>query len=85
MNCVCVPPISPPPPVIESKLLQGESREHSFSTPGTFIIENTTVEFQKGPDRETIKIAGPLGADFIVKVSRVQSEFCLPTHFKSFF
>ncbi|XP_053127864.1 ADAMTS-like protein 3 isoform X3 [Hemicordylus capensis] len=53
--------------VIESKTLQGDSGEHSFSGPGTFVIDNTTVEFQKGAERETIKIQGPLGADFIIK------------------
>uniref|UniRef100_A0A8C9U8H2 ADAMTS like 3 n=1 Tax=Serinus canaria TaxID=9135 RepID=A0A8C9U8H2_SERCA len=53
--------------VIESKTLQGEKGEHSFNAPGTFLIENTTVEFQKSTDREIIKIQGPLGADFIVK------------------
>ncbi|XP_062998643.1 ADAMTS-like protein 3 [Elgaria multicarinata webbii] len=53
--------------VIESKTLQGESGEHSFGAPGTFVIENTTVEFLKGSERETIKIPGPLGADFIIK------------------
>ncbi|XP_058011738.1 ADAMTS-like protein 3 isoform X4 [Ahaetulla prasina] len=53
--------------VIESKTLQGDTGEHSFNAPGMYIIENTTVEFQKGPERETIKIPGPLGADFIVK------------------
>uniref|UniRef100_A0A670JTA8 ADAMTS like 3 n=1 Tax=Podarcis muralis TaxID=64176 RepID=A0A670JTA8_PODMU len=53
--------------VIESKTLQGDSGEHSFGAPGTFVIENTTVEFQKGAERETIKIPGPLGADFIIK------------------
>uniref|UniRef100_A0A670Y9S1 ADAMTS like 3 n=1 Tax=Pseudonaja textilis TaxID=8673 RepID=A0A670Y9S1_PSETE len=52
---------------IESKTLQGDTEEHSFNVPGMYIIENTTVEFQKGPERETIKIPGPLGADFIVK------------------
>ncbi|XP_042331339.1 ADAMTS-like protein 3 isoform X2 [Sceloporus undulatus] len=53
--------------VIESKTLHGDRGEHSFGTPGIFIIENTTVEFQKGSERETIKIPGPLGADFIIK------------------
>ncbi|NXB92812.1 ATL3 protein, partial [Vidua chalybeata] len=53
--------------VIESKTLQGEKGEHSFNAPGTFVIENTTVEFQKSTDREIIKIQGPLGADFIIK------------------
>lgn len=45
--------------------------EHSFNAPGTFVIENTTVEFQKSTDREIIKIQGPLGADFIIKVGYV--------------
>ncbi|KAH0620007.1 hypothetical protein JD844_014500 [Phrynosoma platyrhinos] len=58
--------------VIESKTLHGDSGEHSFGTPGIFIIENTTVEFQKGSERETIKIPGPLGADFIIKSKEVQ-------------
>ncbi|KAM6426745.1 ADAMTS-like protein 3 isoform 2-T4 [Liasis olivaceus] len=53
--------------VIESKTLQGDTGEHSFNAPGMYIIENTTVEFQKGSERETIKIPGPLGADFIIK------------------
>uniref|UniRef100_A0A8C9L739 ADAMTS like 3 n=1 Tax=Pavo cristatus TaxID=9049 RepID=A0A8C9L739_PAVCR len=53
--------------VIESKTLQGDKGEHSFDEPGTFVIENTTVEFQKTTDREIIKIQGPLGADFIIK------------------
>lgn len=56
------------PLVIESKTLQGDKGEHSFNAPGTFVIENTTVEFQKSTDREIIKIQGPLGADFIIKV-----------------
>ncbi|XP_026712235.1 ADAMTS-like protein 3 isoform X1 [Athene cunicularia] len=53
--------------VIESKTLQGDKGEHSFNAPGTFVIENTTVEFQKSTDREIIKVQGPLGADFIIK------------------
>ncbi|XP_048224838.1 ADAMTS-like protein 3 isoform X2 [Perognathus longimembris pacificus] len=52
---------------IESKTLQGSKGEHSFSSPGVFTIENTTVEFQKGTERQTFKIAGPLMADFIFK------------------
>ncbi|XP_075753242.1 ADAMTS-like protein 3 isoform X2 [Pelodiscus sinensis] len=53
--------------VIESKTLQGDQGEHSFNAPGIFVIENTAVEFQKSSDRETMKIQGPLGADFIIK------------------
>lgn len=54
--------------VIESKTLQGETGEHSFATPGSYVIENTTVEFQKGSEREILKVPGPLRADFIIKV-----------------
>ncbi|XP_063106181.1 ADAMTS-like protein 3 isoform X2 [Cavia porcellus] len=52
---------------IESKTLQGSKGEHSFNNPGVFVVENTTVEFQKGSERQTFKIAGPLMADFIFK------------------
>ncbi|KAM6181165.1 ADAMTS-like protein 3 [Erethizon dorsatum] len=52
---------------IESKTLQGTKGEHSFNSPGVFVVENTTVEFQKGSERQTFKIAGPLMADFIFK------------------
>ncbi|XP_070426084.1 ADAMTS-like protein 3 isoform X1 [Equus przewalskii] len=52
---------------IESKTLQGNKGEHSFNSPGVFVVENTTVEFQKGSERQTFKIAGPLMADFIFK------------------
>ncbi|KAM7048288.1 ADAMTS-like protein 3 isoform 1-T1 [Molossus nigricans] len=52
---------------IESKTLQGNKGEHSFSSPGVFVIENTTVEFQQGSERQNFKIPGPLMADFIFK------------------
>ncbi|KAG8440565.1 hypothetical protein GDO86_006347 [Hymenochirus boettgeri] len=52
---------------IESKTLLGKSAEHSFTQPGPYVIENTTVEFQRGSEREILKIAGPLRADFIIK------------------
>ncbi|ELK25677.1 ADAMTS-like protein 3 [Myotis davidii] len=52
---------------IESKTLQGSRGQHSFHSPGVFVVENTTVEFQRGPDRQTFKIPGPLTADFIFK------------------
>ncbi|XP_066557584.1 ADAMTS-like protein 3 [Amia ocellicauda] len=54
--------------IIESQTLQGGKEEHSFDSLGSYIIENTTVEFHKGPDRQTLKAQGPLGADFIIKV-----------------
>ncbi|KAM9312600.1 ADAMTS-like protein 3 [Gastrophryne carolinensis] len=59
---------------IESKTLQGESGEHSFTTPGSYVIENTTVDFQKGSEREILKMPGPLGADFIIKTRYVSPK-----------
>ncbi|XP_074090087.1 ADAMTS-like protein 3 isoform X2 [Macrotis lagotis] len=59
---------------IESKTLQGSKGEHSFTAPGVFVIENTTVEFLRGSDRETFKIPGPLGADFIFKTRYTTSR-----------
>ncbi|MXQ94508.1 hypothetical protein E5288_WYG021627 [Bos mutus] len=53
--------------VIESKTLQGSKGEHNFKSPGVFVVENTTVEFQKGSERQTFKIPGRLMADFIFK------------------
>ncbi|ERE79919.1 ADAMTS-like protein 3 [Cricetulus griseus] len=52
---------------IESKTLQGNRGEHSFNSPGVFVVENTTIEFQKGADRQIFKIPGPMMADFIFK------------------
>ncbi|XP_075414171.1 ADAMTS-like protein 3 isoform X2 [Tenrec ecaudatus] len=52
---------------IESKTLQGNKGDHSFNSPGVFVVENTTVEFQRTAERQTFKIAGPLMADFIFK------------------
>nr|XP_045000947.1 ADAMTS-like protein 3 isoform X1 [Jaculus jaculus] len=52
---------------IESKTLQGSRGEHNFNSPGVFVVENTTIEFQKGSERQTFKIPGPLMADFIFK------------------
>uniref|UniRef100_W5N5E8 ADAMTS like 3 n=1 Tax=Lepisosteus oculatus TaxID=7918 RepID=W5N5E8_LEPOC len=54
--------------IIESQTLQGRKEEHNFTTSGTYVIENTTVEVQKSQDRQTIRAHGPLGADFIIKV-----------------
>ncbi|XP_059534365.1 ADAMTS-like protein 3 isoform X2 [Myotis daubentonii] len=52
---------------IESKTLQGSKGQHSFHGAGVFVVENTAVAFQSGPDGQTFKIPGPLAADFIFK------------------
>ncbi|EPY75047.1 ADAMTS-like protein 1 isoform 2 precursor [Camelus ferus] len=60
--------------IIESKTLQGSKGEHSFNSPGVFVVENTTVEFQRGSGRQTFKIPGPLMADFIFKTRSTAAE-----------
>ncbi|KAJ8340379.1 hypothetical protein SKAU_G00350120 [Synaphobranchus kaupii] len=57
--------------LLESHTLQGWKEEHSFGSPGQYIIENTTVDFQRGADRQTLRAHGPLTADFIFKVKYV--------------
>ncbi|XP_072511788.1 ADAMTS-like protein 1 isoform X2 [Notamacropus eugenii] len=53
---------------LETKTLQGTKGENSLSTTGTFLVDNSSVDFQKFPDKEILRMAGPLTADFIVKV-----------------
>lgn len=54
---------------MESKTLQGVRDELVLDRPGQHYIENTTVDYQKLSDKEVLRITGPLGADFTVKVS----------------
>ncbi|XP_030193721.1 ADAMTS-like protein 1 isoform X1 [Gadus morhua] len=53
---------------IESKTLQGVKGELSLEVSGQQRLENTTLDYQKHPDKAVMRIAGPLGADFTVKV-----------------
>ncbi|KAL6084416.1 hypothetical protein STEG23_026893 [Scotinomys teguina] len=52
---------------LETKTLQGTKGENSLSSTGTFLVDNSTVDFQKLPDKEILRMAGPLTADFIIK------------------
>lgn len=54
---------------VESKTLQGVKGELDLDTSGQFHLENTTLDYQKLSDKEILRITGPLGADFTVKVS----------------
>ncbi|XP_037365857.2 ADAMTS-like protein 3 [Talpa occidentalis] len=58
----------------ESKTLQGSRGEHTFDSAGVFVVENTTLEFQTGPERQAFRIAGPLAADFIFKTRFVAAK-----------
>ncbi|XP_057193723.1 ADAMTS-like protein 1 isoform X2 [Triplophysa rosa] len=53
---------------LESKTLQGVKDELALDETKQYVLENTTVDFQKLPDKEVLRITGPLGADFIVKI-----------------
>lgn len=53
---------------MESKTLQGVMGELVLDRSGQYHLENTTLDFQKLTDKEILRIAGPLGADFTVKV-----------------
>ncbi|XP_041635519.1 ADAMTS-like protein 1 isoform X2 [Cheilinus undulatus] len=53
---------------VESKTLQGIRDELILDLSGQYHLENTTVDFQKLSDKEVLRITGPLGADFTVKV-----------------
>ncbi|KAG7273847.1 hypothetical protein CRUP_014540, partial [Coryphaenoides rupestris] len=58
---------------IESKTLQGVKGELSLEASGQHHLENTTLEYQKHSDKAVLRIAGPLGADFTVKVQYASS------------
>nr|XP_042706475.1 ADAMTS-like protein 1 isoform X4 [Chrysemys picta bellii] len=53
---------------LETKTLQGLKGENSLSSTGSFLVDNSSVDFQKFPDKEILRISGPLSADFTVKV-----------------
>uniref|UniRef100_G3U551 ADAMTS like 1 n=1 Tax=Loxodonta africana TaxID=9785 RepID=G3U551_LOXAF len=53
---------------LETKTLQGVKGESGLSSTGTFLVDNSSVDFQKFPDKEILRMAGPLTADFIVKI-----------------
>ncbi|XP_029464601.1 ADAMTS-like protein 1 isoform X2 [Rhinatrema bivittatum] len=53
---------------LETKTLQGVKGENSLSNTGSVLVDNTSADFQKFPDKEILRITGPLTADFTVKV-----------------
>ncbi|XP_023155729.2 ADAMTS-like protein 1 isoform X2 [Amphiprion ocellaris] len=53
---------------VESKTLEGVKDELVLDKSGQYHLENTTLDYQKLSDKEVLRITGPLGADFTVKV-----------------
>ncbi|XP_078071427.1 ADAMTS-like protein 1 [Mustelus asterias] len=56
---------------LETKTLLGQKGENSLSSSGIFSIGNSSIEFQKFPEKEILRAKGPLGADFTVKIQYV--------------
>ncbi|KAL2078966.1 hypothetical protein ACEWY4_024710 [Coilia grayii] len=64
---------------LESKTLQGLRGELSLALDAArhYVLENTTVDYQRLSDKEVLRITGPLGADFTVKVTYSLSPLIL--------
>uniref|UniRef100_A0AAX7UTW2 ADAMTS-like 3 n=1 Tax=Astatotilapia calliptera TaxID=8154 RepID=A0AAX7UTW2_ASTCA len=54
--------------VIEAVSLQGRKEETGLQSTGSYVIGNTSLDFQRGNDRQTLRTHGPLGADYIIKI-----------------
>lgn len=54
--------------VIEAVSLQGWKEETGLVSTGSYMIGNTSLDFQRGMDRQTLRTHGPLNADYIIKV-----------------
>ncbi|KAL2088974.1 hypothetical protein ACEWY4_015873 [Coilia grayii] len=54
--------------IVELQTAQGRLEEHVLSAPGWHVLGNTSVDFQRSPDRQTLRSPGPLAADFTIKV-----------------
>ncbi|XP_062327574.1 ADAMTS-like protein 3 isoform X2 [Osmerus eperlanus] len=54
--------------IIEAVPVQGKREEHSLLSTGSFLIGNTSLDYQRGTDRQTLRAHGPLRADYIIKV-----------------
>lgn len=55
---------------IEAISLQGRKEETSLVSTGSYVIGNTSLDFQRGADRQTLRTHGPLNADYIIKVKQ---------------
>ncbi|XP_069567566.1 ADAMTS-like protein 3 isoform X1 [Brachyistius frenatus] len=54
--------------VIEAVSLQGRREESGLLSAGSYVIGNTSLDFQRGTDRQTLRTHGPLSADYIIKM-----------------
>ncbi|MFT7816482.1 ADAMTS-like protein 3, partial [Arapaima gigas] len=69
--------------IIESHSLQGHQEEHRFSSTGSYVIVNTSVDFQKSLDRQTLKAQGPLTVKSVASQDTlVQFAFYQPIRYQ---
>ncbi|KAK7912920.1 hypothetical protein WMY93_013131 [Mugilogobius chulae] len=54
--------------MVESVSVLGRREETALVSSGSFALGNTSVDFQKGSDRQTLKAHSPLGADYVIKM-----------------
>ena len=62
------------PSVIEAVSLQGWREEVSLVSTGSYVVGNTSLDFQKGTDRQTLRTHGPLSADYNIKVKQMEGD-----------
>ncbi|KAM9366905.1 ADAMTS-like protein 3 [Symphorus nematophorus] len=60
--------------VIEAVSLQGWKEETSLVSTGSYVIGNTSLDFQRGTDRQTLRTHGPLNADYNIKMKHGGSK-----------
>ncbi|KAM3625298.1 uncharacterized protein V6R79_009807 [Siganus canaliculatus] len=53
--------------VIEAVSLRGWREETTLASTGSYTIGNTSLDFQRGTDRQTLRTHGPLNADYFIK------------------
>uniref|UniRef100_A0AAQ6I9X1 ADAMTS-like 3 n=1 Tax=Anabas testudineus TaxID=64144 RepID=A0AAQ6I9X1_ANATE len=53
---------------IEAVSLEGRKEETSLVSTAAYVIGNTSLDFQRGTDRQTLRTHGPLNADYIIKM-----------------
>ncbi|XP_035382800.1 ADAMTS-like protein 3 isoform X2 [Electrophorus electricus] len=54
--------------VIEAHTASGKKEEVEFSSAGSYVLANSTVDFQRGNERQALRSQGPLSADLTIKL-----------------
>uniref|UniRef100_A0A8C5A1H6 ADAMTS-like 3 n=1 Tax=Gadus morhua TaxID=8049 RepID=A0A8C5A1H6_GADMO len=75
--------------VIEAVSIRGGREEASLVSTGSYVIGNTSLDFQRGTDRQTLRSLGPLAGDYTIKMrygggrdTVVQFMFYQPVRFQ---